>query len=254
MASIQSPRKVRLTTVNNLDQITSSSTNIGKTERWISAISGGALASYGIVRRDWLGAGLAVIGGGLLLRGANGRSVLYKALNINTGGQQLSANVTTIPGNKGIRVSRSRTINKSAQDLYAFWHNFEMAPLYMPGIKVVNATGERTTHWVASGGNEWNAELLADKSGQLIAWHAHGKPTTANAGKVIFQPAGEGRGTVVTLELDFFQADPLHKIVSHFTSFGAEYEVAEILRRFKDLMEAGEIPTIKGQPTGQGRK
>ncbi|GCE23667.1 SRPBCC family protein [Dictyobacter kobayashii] len=254
MASIQSIREERSDTPNKIDQLTNSSTNMGQIERWTSAIGGGALSTYGIMRRDWLGAGLAIIGGGLLYRGATGRSVLYKALNINTGGQQLSANVSTIPGNRGIRVSRSQTINRSAQDLYTFWRDIEMAPLYMPGIKTVNQTGERTSHWTASANSEWNAEILEDKPDQLIAWHVHGQPTTANAGKVYFHPAAGGRGTIATLELDFFQTDPLNKLASHITSSAAEYEAAEILRRFKELMETGEIPTVKGQPTGKGRK
>ncbi|GCE30954.1 hypothetical protein KDA_64380 [Dictyobacter alpinus] len=254
MASVQPKTTLGVNAPDIINQLETSATNVGQVERWISAIGGGVISTYGITRKDWLGVGLAMLGAGLIYRGASGRSPLYKALNINTGGQQLSANVSIIPGDKGIRVKRSQTVQQNAQDLYTFWRDLEMAPLYMPGIKVVNKTGERTYHWTASGDNQWNAEILEDKPGELIAWHVHGQPTTANAGKVYFQPASEGRGTIVTLELDFFQTNPAGKLLSHVASSASEYEVAEILRRFRQLMEANEIATTKGQPTGKGRK
>ncbi len=41
--------------------------NVGTLERWISGVGGGALAAYGVWRHDWLGAGLAILGGKLHL-------------------------------------------------------------------------------------------------------------------------------------------------------------------------------------------
>jgi uncharacterized membrane protein len=255
MASTQSHNDSRANTTNNTDQQVTTKTNIRPTERWFSAIGGGSLIAYGIIRRDWLGAGVATVGAALTYRGIAGRSALYKALKINDVGPDISANVSHIPGRKGVRVHRSQTIQRSAEDLYSFWRNIELAPLYMPGIDTVTITGERTSHWATSHNHlEWNSEILVDKPSELISWHVHGETSTANAGQVHFQPAAEGRGTIVTLELDFFQPDHIHKLAGPFEATIAEYETLEILRRFKEIMEAGEIPTIQGQSTGKGRK
>jgi uncharacterized membrane protein len=229
-------------------------TNVGQAERWISGLAGGALAMYGVARKDWLGVGLALVGGGLLLRGVTGHCYTYQALNVNTA-QRTSSTVESIPGKKGIRVHRSMSVDRSPEDLYNFWHDVEKAPLYMQNIESVTSTGDRTSHWIARGplGRkiEWDSELLQDISGRVIAWHAHGKPATANAGKVSFEPAPTGRGTVVTLELDFLQfGGPLGINIGHLFASVPEHEALETLRRFKEIMEAGEIPSIEGQPKG----
>lgn len=239
--------------------------NVGLIERWVSAIGGGALAVYGVARRDWPGMGLALIGGGLIVRGTTGHCYVYQALNISTAEKKpnfapgIPSTISSIPDKKGVRVQRSLTIKRSVEDLYTFWYDIERAPLYMDYIESVMKTSDRTFHWIARGpfGRtvEWNSELLQVVPNEVIAWHVHGKPITANAGKVTFEPAPGSRGTVVTLELDYIQfqgafGTGIGQIIRHIP----EQQTLETLRRFKELMEAGEIPSVKGQPTGKGRK
>ena len=240
-----------------------SGVNVGQNERVISALVGAGLVVYGLIRRDRPGALLGVAGAGLLLRGASGRSPVYTAFHINTARsgdtiEQLSANVTSIPGQNGIEVRRTLTINRSAEELYTFWRQVEKAPLYMPHVESVLKTGERSSHWLASGpGNktlEWNSEILEDEPNYHIAWHVHGQTPGPNAGEVIFEPATGKRGTVVTLYLKYLGRPPLTQALGKLFWRIPDHETLETLRRFKELMEAGEIPTTKGQPTGNGRK
>ncbi len=264
MASAQSAIKSFQNTYAQSDQ-NIVTRNIGQRERWISGVVGGTLTAYGIFRRDWLGSGLAVIGSALFYRGASGHSFLYQTMNISTAEQQpnfapgIPKTVSSIPGKRGVRVQRSMTVNRSAEDLFNYWYDIEKAPLYMDYIQSVLKTGERTSHWIAQRPMnktiEWNSELLAVVPNKSISWHVHGKPTTANAGKVSFDATPDGHGTVVTLELDFLQfkgtlGTGLGVVVGHIP----EKQVLETLRHFKELMEAGEVPTIKGQPTGEGIK
>lgn len=243
----------------------STKVNVSMVERWLSSVGGAALTAFGLSRRNRFGAALALMGGLFVVRGATGYSYLYKALNISTAEPKhnfapgIPHTVSSIPGQRGVRVQRSMTVLCPAEDLYNFWSDVEKAPLYMDYIESVMKTGERTSHWIAKGpfGNqvEWNSELTQVTPNKVIAWHVHGKPTTANAGKVTFEPASNGQGTVVTLELDFFQfrgafGTSIGKLFGHIP----ELQVASTLRHFKELMEAGEIATIKGQPTGKGRK
>ncbi len=238
---------------------TLSSENVGMIERWVSAIGGGALLAYGIARFDWPGAVFGLFGGGLLYRGVTGHSFAYQGLNINTAQRRRGETVTEIPGKKGFRVQRSLTIQRSPEELYEFWYDIEKAPLYMQNIDTVTKTGERTSHWAAQTASghtvEWNAELLEDLPGRGIAWHVHGNPTTANAGKIHFEATPDGHGSIVTLTLDYYSPQgPFWSNLSKRFSMIDDHETLETLRCFKEVMEAGEVATVKGQPTGKGRK
>jgi uncharacterized membrane protein len=152
MASVHNVATTQQNTTSFGQQRTQSAAtqNVGQAERWLSAIGGGALLVYGIARLDWLGAGIGLVGSGLLYRGVTGHSFAYQALNYNTA-QERSPTVMDIPGKKGFRVQRSLTINRSPEELYAFWSDVEKTPLYTPGVTSVTKTGERTSHWVAEG-------------------------------------------------------------------------------------------------------
>ncbi len=264
MASAQSAVKNFQNTYQQGDQNVATR-NVGQTERWISGVSGGLLAAYGVFRRDWLGTGIAIVGSALFYRGASGHSFIYQAMKISTAEQQpnfapgIPKTVSSIPGKRGLRVQRSMTVNRSAEDLFNYWYDIEKAPRYMDYIQSVMRTGERTSHWVAQGPMnktiEWNSELLQVVPNKSISWHAHGKPTTANAGKVSFDSAPNGHGTIVTLELDFLQFQgALGTGIGNLIGHIPEKQALETLRHFKEIMEAGEVPTIKGQPTGKGIK
>jgi len=229
--------------------------NIGKTERFASMIGGGTLTLYGLSRISLKGVGLALLGGGLVYRGMSGHSYLYRALGITTV-EESPSTVWNLPDHSGIRVKRAVTINRSPEDLYRFWHNVENTPRFMKQIASVQARGDGRSHWVAkmTAGTslEWDAEITDDQENRLIAWRTLGKTTTATAGSVRFTPAPDGRGTVVTLELDYPQfAGEAGVAIGKIFGKVPEQAVREDLRHFKEVMEAGEIPTAEGQPSGR---
>jgi uncharacterized membrane protein len=166
--------------------------------------------------------------------------------------------ISDVPGKRGIRVRRAMTINRPAEDLFNFWSDVEKAPMYMNSIESVRKTGEHTSHWTAKDplGNtvEWNSEVVQVNRPRLIAWQVKGTSLTANAGRVIFEPASNGRGTIVTLELDFLQGvSQAGKRFGKLSTMLPEALTRETLRHFKELMEAGEVPTLSGQPVGAGQ-
>lgn len=232
--------------------------NVGQTERWLSALTGGGLTFVSLLRRDQLSLGLGALGIAMLQRGLTGHSYLYQLFDITTVEKSPSTK-SQLVGQRGMRVQRRLTIKRSSQDLYNSWCDLEKAPLYMPFIESVMKTGERTSHWIATSPTgqtiEWNAEILQEQPGRSISWHIQGSPITANAGKVTFEAAPDGRGTVVTLELDYRQfSGSLKSSIGRIMAQIPEREALEMLRRFKELMEAGEVASVQGQPTGEGRK
>jgi uncharacterized membrane protein len=112
------------------------------------------------------------------------------------------------------RVERAMTINRPPRDLHAAWRDPAVRARVMLGADDV--------------------EIVTDAAEEMVAWRASGR---GGAGHIAFRAAGGGRGTEVRLALDGVRAA----------------EADEILRRFKQLMEAGEIPTTAGQPTGRAR-
>jgi uncharacterized membrane protein len=148
---------------------------------------------------------------------------------------------------KGIvRTKRSLTVNKSPEECYAFWHDFENLPQFMRHLESVSVTGERRSHWKAkapAGATvEWDAETTEDRPNELIAWRSTEDADVFNAGIVHFEPAPGGRGTEVRIELQY--KPPLGKLGSKVAMLFREepgQQVMDDLRHFKQVMETGEI-------------
>lgn len=204
--------------------------------RWplrIAALAGGgALAGWAISRRDKLGIALASAGGLLA----------YSALR---------------PGREhGIHYQISMTINRPAEEVFRYWRNFQNLPLFMSHLLEVRVTGDRTSEWKARGpmGStvSWRAEITDEKPNQWIVWRSLPGADLESVGSVQFRPAAGNRGTEITVALEY---RPLggHVGRSIAAMFGRDPEmtIREDLRNFKHIMEAGEIPTTKGQPSGK---
>jgi uncharacterized membrane protein len=231
--------------------------NMGAIERWLSGLVGGALSGYGVLRRDWTGAALATLGGTLIVRGATGHSFVYQALNIDTSQKEMQ-NATSVQHHQGTKVVRSVTIQKSPEELYRFWRNFENLPRFMQNLQSVTVTDLTHSHWVASAPAgrtvAWDAQIINDKENELIAWRSVGDTDIDNAGSVHFTPAPGGRGTVVKVVLEYAPpAGQTGKLVAKLLGEDPDTQVREDLRHFKEIMEAGEIPTTEGQSSGRSK-
>jgi len=133
----------------------------------------------------------------------------------------------------------------------------------MPMIQSVRKIDEKRSHWIAINPTgqrlEWDVEITQDQPGQLIAWKMSGnnnKAMLGDEGRIRFREAPRQRGTIVTLEVDFVGHKGLQNtleipLLGRVTDLFLESRVLETLRRFKAIMEAGEVPTLAGQPTGQ---
>lgn len=161
-----------------------------------------------------------------------------------------------VTGSSGVKVSRAVTIRKPARDLYAFWRHVENIPLIVKHPVRISAISELQSHWSVSAppGDrrvEWTALIINDEPDRLIAWRSRDDAEIANAGTVRFSPAPGDEGTELVVTLEYKPpGGKLGAWLAKFTGEEAGQQVAEALRRLKALMEAGEIPTIKGQPAG----
>src|ERR1044071_5065316 len=102
--------------------------NVNNPERWCAVVAGTALAAYGLTRRSIAGLVLAGVGGGLVWRGATGHCHVYEAMGMSSATPE--GDNVSVPYGRGIRVEKSVTINRSPEELYRFWRNFENLPRF----------------------------------------------------------------------------------------------------------------------------
>lgn len=232
------------------------SQNVGEMERLASVAGGAMFAALGLKKGGGIGIALGALAASLIHRGATGHCELYHALGVNTSDRPHTPGAA-LDGQSGVKVQKSVTIMKPASELFAFWRKVENLPSFMRHLQSVQQLDDKKSHWVArapAGSTvEWDAEIINEREGELIAWRSLPGSEIDNAGSVRFDKAPGNRGTVVKVSLIY--NPPAGKIGSMIAKlFGEEpsLQVAEDLRRFKMLMEAGEISTIKGQASGRG--
>jgi uncharacterized membrane protein len=223
----------------------------------VSAAAGGALLAFGIKQGGVGGTLLSVLGGAMLYRGTTGHCHVYDAAGINTNTQVRSRKS---PYDRGffsgrIHVNKAVTIDRTASDLYQYWKNFENFPQFMKHVESVVKTGDDTWHWKAKAplgmSVEWDGILTSDVENQRIGWQSAEGADIPNSGVVEFRPRQE-RGTEVKVTM-IYEA-PGGKLGEWLAwALGEEpgIQIADDLRRFKMLMETGEIITVAGQPSGR---
>jgi uncharacterized membrane protein len=223
--------------------------NVGAVERGISLATGMVLLAYTLSRRPKLSLPLGLDAGYMIYRGATGHCVFYQMLGINR---------TEVNGHEGIRVERAVTVNRPKDELYQMWRNFENLPRFMKYLETVQLDDRDTgrSHWVAKGPLdrriEWDAEVIEERENELLVWKSLPGSMVESMGRVEFVEAPGGRGTIVHVSMEY--NPPAGSLGAAFAKlFGREpgYQIKEDLRRFKQIAETGDIPTVEGQSSGR---
>ena len=205
---------------------------------WLIAYGLSWLKSHG-----WLYAGLGALA---LRRGVTAHCDLYEQFGINTADTADDPRAA-LRGSRGVNVLESVTINRPIELLYRFWRNLENLPQFMRHLESVEKVTDTISHWRAKGPAgtvvEWDAEIFNEIPNKLIAWRSLEGADVVSAGSVNFDPAAAGQGTRVTVHLQY--SPPGGKVgaaIARLLGADAETEIREDLRRFKQLLEAGEVP------------
>ena len=208
---------------------------------------------------------LAVLGMALISPNANRRRVAAATAAVTgvtildlRASQQLSTLPEPQDSAVTVQVKKSITINRSPEEVYQFWREFQNLPRFMNDLESVQITGEKRSHWVARGPAgkriEWNAEITEDRPNEMIAWRSLEGSQVENSGLVRFEPARGKPGTVVRVELEYRPpAGVLGATVAKLLGAEPKQQVHENLHRFRQLMETGEIITTEGQPAGRSQ-
>ncbi len=146
-------------------------------------------------------------------------------------------------------VGKTVTIAKpSREELFAFWRDFTNLPGFMENLERVELLEGDLSRWTirAPGGTtvDVETEIALEKPGELIAWRSVEGSGIGTEGRVWFRDAPGGRGTEVELIVAY--KPPLGRAgqaIAKLFQREPAIQSRRDLRRFKMLMETGEIAT-----------
>jgi uncharacterized membrane protein len=188
----------------------------------------------------------------LLIAGAGAVAGVYAVRTF--GGKHIH----TLPYGYGIKLKKAVTTNASAVKLYNFWRNLTNLPKLFDNVLSVEVLDDRRSHWTlrVPGGItlEWEAEITVDRRNEMIGWRSLDGADLDNAGYVRFERGIAGRGTLVRIALQYNPpAGKVGAAVAALLGEKPDRQIEEALRKLKQLMEAGEIPTARADERKQTR-
>jgi uncharacterized membrane protein len=137
------------------------------------------------------------------------------------------------------------TVNRSPEELYAFWRNFTNLPKFMKNIESITCADSRRSHWVVkspTGTAEWDSEITEDVPGKRISWASLPDASVDNAGTIEFKLAPDGRGTEVRALISFkLPMGGAGRMVAGWLQKDPHIQAKRDLRRLKQIVETGEL-------------
>jgi uncharacterized membrane protein len=138
------------------------------------------------------------------------------------------------------------TVNRPIEEVYAFWKDPRNYAQFMDHIDTVNPETSGRSRWKVTApaglSVEWEAEIVADTPNEMIRWQSTAASKVSNTGTVTFKTAPGNRGTIVKLEIEYLpKAGPIGASVGKIFSAIPKTQLSKDLRRFKQLIEVGEV-------------
>jgi uncharacterized membrane protein len=145
-------------------------------------------------------------------------------------------------------VIRNITIDRPRADLYRLWRDFSNLPRFMQHVERVDVLSPERSHWVvrAPGGMkvEWDSILTDDRPNELLAWRSADGADVRNTGRVEFRDAPGGRGTEVRAVLAYEPpGGTIGRALATLLGEEPSLQARDDLRRFKQMVETGEVST-----------
>jgi uncharacterized membrane protein len=155
-----------------------------------------------------------------------------------------------------MKLTSTTMVLRPPDEVYAFWRDLSGLPTFMVHLDEVRETGPGRSRWRASApfGQtvEWEAETTLDQAGRGIGWRSTGDADVQNDGEVLFVPAPGNRGTEVRVTINYdVPAGPLGRAVAKYFGEEPSQQLDDDLRRFKQVVETGEVVRSDGAPGGK---
>jgi uncharacterized membrane protein len=154
-------------------------------------------------------------------------------------------------------VGRSVLISRPRHELYAYWRDFTNLPTFMHAIESIRMTGGKRSVWTvkAPAGQTvtLETEITVEVENESIGWHSVEGSQIKTAGIVSFADAPADRGTVVTAEIGYEPpGGDVGRLIAKLFRAEPNIQARHELKRFKMLMETGEIATGANHKSNDG--
>lgn len=208
--------------------------------RFLTTVSGAALATYALQRRDRQNPFTALLGlAGLALAARGGTNMPFRRM------------VGVGAGRRAVTLQKNITIAAPIDEAFAWLTEWERWPEWMTHVREVTATGERgaegeRTHWVVDGPAgttiSWDAVTTRIVPPELVAWKTVEGSPIAHTGRLLFIPNEDGT-TRVDLHISY---NPIAGAAGHAVAalFGRDpkRQLNDDLARLKTVMDTGRAP------------
>ena len=169
---------------------------------------------------------------------------------------RLEAEGRTETNTAPVRVQHAISVNRPIEECYRYWRNYENLPLFMKHLKSVQELDGRLSHWVAEGPMgariEWDSEIIAEEANRFNAWRTLPGADVPQSGIVRFEQVPAGRGTIVRIEMVYgMPGGRAGAAIAKLFGMAPAQLVKEDARRYKQILETGEVPTTIGQSSGR---
>ena len=210
--------------------------------RWTLMAAGGALGWFALTRRSKTSTAVAAVG-------------LVALTEAGVWSHQQNNGTSARDRARHHKAHASFAINCSAETAYNFWRDLENLPRFMQYLHSVKSTDGNRSEWTAIGPLNtkfrWSAQITEDRPNERIAWRSVEGSDIQTHGSVEFRPNPNGHGAIVRAKISYAPpAGSLGKTFAAILGKDPAFTVREDLRRFKALIETGEMPTTAGQPHG----
>ena len=228
-------------------KVSHSEVNVHDVERIGSALFGGGLAAFGLGRGSWAAGYWPPSAGDLFI--AASQRPLHGLPAARNQYRRRPRGSDAIPAKHGVHVEHSVIIHREAEELYDAWRHFKGLPDFMTHLESVEELNERRSRWTTKGplGTKvsWEAEIIKDRPGELIAWRTVEGSVIDTAGCVHFEPSGNGSSTQVTVNLKYNPpAGKAGAKIAKLLGADPDQQIVDDLQRFKKIME-----TEKARPS-----
>ncbi|EAU39906.1 hypothetical protein FP2506_17559 [Fulvimarina pelagi HTCC2506] len=144
-------------------------------------------------------------------------------------------------------VGKSVLINRPRAELYDFWRDFELFPQFMENIRAVEVNGDVSTWTIAAPAGQTvtaEVEVVEDLRNERLAWKSTPQSQIETKGTIDFRDAPAGRGTYVDALIEYKPpGGAVGRAIADLFRREPHVQARHDLKRFKMLMEAGEVST-----------
>ena len=223
------------------DELATRRIDAAKAANVAEAAAGGLLMVMGFKRGGLIGMATRILGTVIFFRGIRHISPLNEMFPDGP-----PHNPSDI-GSEAIRVEAEADIECDREELFRVWRDLENIPAFMDKVLSVRVLSPTLSHWIVKGpvgtAVNFDAEIINEVPGQLIAWQTIDRTSVVHAGSVHFSPLNDGRTRVrVVMRYDPPAHGVGHAVAAMFGSNPQE-DVERFLARFKEIMETGQVPS-----------